>query len=148
MEIVFSTDIATEAQILEHLRRCDTLFIPPLSQRTALDSYVRKLLSKASRLEAFFDGDLIGLVAGYFDGPSGYITTVSVDEPFQGQGVARELVSRCLRLASLTCHEVQLEAHLGSVAAHRLYCELGFVSIGPPIDGFIRLRKELVRAKF
>ena len=61
----YGTNRGTEAQIVEHLRKCDANFVPALSERVSLDEYARKIVEQAVRFEAWADGELIGLVAAY-----------------------------------------------------------------------------------
>ena len=72
---------ASEAEIAEHLSRCDADFVPPLSGRVEINDYAKKIASKATRFEAWSGGTLVGLVAAYCNDQEkhiAYITSVSV----------------------------------------------------------------------
>ena len=56
---------ASEIEIAEHLTRCDTDFVPPLSGRVEINDYVQKIFGKATTFEAWSSGALVGLVATY-----------------------------------------------------------------------------------
>ena len=63
--IAFRSSKATEAQIAEHLARCDADFVPPLSGRVEINDYAKKISIKAKRFEAWSGDILVGLVAAY-----------------------------------------------------------------------------------
>jgi ribosomal protein S18 acetylase RimI-like enzyme len=120
---------ASGAEILIHLARCDARFVPPLSDRVDLGPYARRLYEKAHRFEAWASGELIGLVAAYFNDEDGeaFISNVSVDEGFQGRGIASALLARAVAnagAAGLT--RVHLHVGTGNFAARHLFEKLGF----------------------
>jgi len=63
--VEYLSNKASEVEIAEHLSRCEADFVPPLSGRLEINDYAKKIASKAMRFEAWSDGRLVGLVAGY-----------------------------------------------------------------------------------
>ena len=116
---------ASEAQIAEHLRRCDAGFVPPLSERVDIGSYARKLASQAERFEAWAAGVLVGLAAVYCSDAgrgAAFITSVSVLQDRQGQGIASRLLQRGIGHAkALGFERVALEVDRGNAGAIHLY---------------------------
>ena len=131
----FSTNRATEAQTVEHLRKCDANFFPALSERVSLDEYGRKLVLQAVRFEAWVGRELIGLVAAYCnDAKSGtaYITNVSVVPGWVGRGSASALLSDCIAYARRGgFRRIALEVGFGNARAIALYEKFGFVAGAP-----------------
>ncbi len=97
--ITYQTKTATEKNIFLHLTDCNNNFTPPLSERTGLGSYAKKLFEKAVTFEAWSDHQLVGLVAAYYstdDKRSVFITNISVKEEFMGKGIASLLLKNCI----------------------------------------------------
>ncbi len=123
---------ASEAEIAEHLLRCDADFVPPLSGRVEINDYAKKIASKAARFEAWSDGRLVGLVAVYCNDPEkriAYITSVSVLRESMGRGIAKSLMKQCIaRVKALGMHQVSLEVASDNMPAIGLYEKSGFVA--------------------
>ena len=136
----YGTNRGTEAQIVEHLRKCDANFVPALSERVSLDEYARKIVEQAVRFEAWADGELIGLVAAYCnDAKSGtaYITNVSVVPGWVGRGGASALMSDCIAHARKSgFRRIALEVGRENSRAMVLYEKFGFVA-GEPREGIV-----------
>ena len=122
---------ATMAQINYHLRRCDTDFLPPLSNRINIDDYSLKINNKAIRFEAWSTGKLIGMVAVYCNDTAAevaHITSVSVLKEWQGNRVAHLLINKCIEYArNAGMEQVALEVAKGNLSAITLYEKNGFV---------------------
>lgn len=129
-QVAFSTNKASEAQIADHLSRCDASFVPPLSGRVEISSYAHKIASKATRFEAW-DRTLVGLLAVYCnDGERGvaYITSVSVLQEWRGKGIASHLLEHCIEHArAQAMQRVELEVDGENIGAVELYGKKGFV---------------------
>ncbi|WP_298922048.1 GNAT family N-acetyltransferase [uncultured Roseobacter sp.] len=130
MTLRFTTDHANTQDIARHLEICDQAFHPPLSSRVNLSEYAYKLTKNAIRFEAWFEHDLIGLVAIYCnatDRVSAFVSNVSVVPAFAGRGIAKQLMATCIGHArSLNFSRISLEVAPAAVAALRLYEGLGF----------------------
>lgn len=125
-------DRATEREILSHLDHCDARFVPPLSDRVDVSAYAARLRTNASRIEAWSDGCLIGLLAVYFSGDkseesTAFVSNVSIEQDFLGQGIASALLAHCIKRASTTgFRRLRLEVGADNMAARRLYEKHGF----------------------
>jgi ribosomal protein S18 acetylase RimI-like enzyme len=121
----------TAAQIAEHLWRCDTDFVPPLSGRVGINNYAMKIASKATRFEAWSGGKLIGLVAAYCNDQANcvaYITSVSVLNQWTGKGIAVHLMSHCIEHAKASgMRQISLQVSEDNAVAIKLYEKSGFV---------------------
>lgn len=128
----FRVNTASEVEIQNHLTLCDANFIPPLSDRIEISSYSHKILTKANRFEIWIDSTLVGLVAAYSNDNErqiAYVTSVSILSTWQGKGLARKLMQKCIEHAKLQgFREVELEINSGNDAAIKLYESIGFVS--------------------
>jgi ribosomal protein S18 acetylase RimI-like enzyme len=142
------TNKATETQVLRHLRACDSGFVPALSGRVSLQEYARKIVENAVRFEAWADGELIGLVAAYFDDAtsgSAFITNVSVVPGWSGRGGGSALLSDCIDAARRSgMRSVVLEVGSGNERAIALYKKFGFVT-GAPRGENIQMELVLTR---
>jgi ribosomal protein S18 acetylase RimI-like enzyme len=123
---------ASAVQIAEHLSRCDADFVPPLSGRVEIKDYARKIVSNATRFEAWSGGTLVGLVAAYCNDREkriAYITSVSVLREWTGKGIASHLMSRCVEHAKTSgMRQMSLEVAGGNAPAIELYEESGFIA--------------------
>jgi ribosomal protein S18 acetylase RimI-like enzyme len=121
---------ASVVEIAEHLRTCETSFVPALSSRVEINDYAQKILSNAVRFEAWSDGILVGLVATYCNDQeirTAYITSVSVLKEWTGKGVAICLMSLCIKYVNaLGMKQICLEVASDNVPALRLYEKIGF----------------------
>lgn len=123
---------ASLAQLQAHLQATDAGFTPPLSQRVDLADYAAKLHAHAEREEAWANEQLIGVIACYANdrAAGAYISNVSLLPGWRGQGVADELLRRCLQRASaLGLRTAGLHLHPDNAAALRLYERHGFQTV-------------------
>lgn len=130
--IEFGLNKASEAQIAEHLLRCDADFVPPLSDRVEINDYAKKITSKATRFEAWSGDKLVGLVAAYcndWEQRIAYITSVSVSREWMGKGIAARLVGQCVEHAKVSgMRQISLEVANDNVPAIGLYEKSGFIA--------------------
>ena len=135
---IYLCNKASAAQIAEHLLRCDADFVPPLSGRVDIYDYSQKIASKATRLEAWSGGTLVGLVAVYCNDQESriaYITSVSVLQAWTGKGIAACLMSQCIEHAKASgMRQISLEVAGDNAPAIKLYKKSGFEvsNTGPP----------------
>lgn len=122
---------ASEAEIANHLLLCDADFVPPLSGRVEITDYAQKIASNATRFEAWTGGTLIGLVAAYCNDQEkriAYITSVSVLKAWTGEGIATNLLKRCVEhVKALRMRQISLQVAGDNAPAIRLYEKSGFV---------------------
>ena len=128
----YCSNKASEAEIAEHLARCDSSFMPPLSCRVGIGAYAQKMASMATRFEAWTGGTLIGLVAAYCNDQEngvGYITSVSVLPAWTGNGIAARLMRLCVEHAKACgMRQISLEVATVNANAIRLYQNSGFTA--------------------
>lgn len=125
----FRINDSTEAEIRDHLFLCDQHFVPPLSERTDIHHYAKKLREYALTCEAWQQRLLVGLVAAYLNPTEGscYISNVSVLSNHAGQGLATRLVKTLLtHVLTLNITRASLEVSAQCQPALRLYQKLGF----------------------
>lgn len=131
-DIQLHVNQANECIVVDHLCNCDKLFIPPLSSRLSISIYAKKIIANAQRFEAWDEERLIGLVAAYCNDETkqiAYITSVSVLQSYQGLGIARQLLTRCIEsICQLQFQRIELEVSTAQIAAVVLYEKLGFSS--------------------
>jgi len=128
--VEYRSDTASEADIAEHLLRCNTDFVPPLSDRVDIRAYAKKIARSATRFEAWSRGTLVGLVAAYCndrEGKIAYITSFSVLGEAMGQGVGTRLMGHCVEHAgALGMRRINLEVGGANAPAIGLYEKTGF----------------------
>jgi ribosomal protein S18 acetylase RimI-like enzyme len=130
--VEYLSNKASEAEIAEHLSRCDADFVPPLSGRFEIKDYAEKIASKATRFEAWSGVTLAGFVAFYCNDQEkhiAYITSVSVLRNWTGKGIAYRLMKQCIEHAkALGMRQISLEVASGNTSAIKLYEKIGFVA--------------------
>lgn len=128
----FLVNTASESQITTHLLYCGSNFFPALSERVEIPDYAKKIISNATRFEAWSNCTLIGLVAAYCnDHEKGiaYITSVSVLKERTGKGIATRLIDQCIAHAKeVGMQQIGLEVAGANATAIRLYEKRGFVA--------------------
>lgn len=121
---------ASEAEIAEHLLRCDADFVPPLSKRLEINDYAKKIFAHATRFEAWSDNKLLGLVAAYYNDQKNrvaFITSVSVLREWAGKGIAAHLMNQCIEHAKkMGMLQIRLEVASNNRVAIKLYEKTGF----------------------
>lgn len=129
--VEFWLNKASQAEIVDHLWRCDADFVPPLSSRVEIRSYTHKITSNATRFEAWAGGALIGLLAAYCNDSerrNSYITSVSVLRGWKSGEVASRLLGRCIgHLQELGFEHIELEVDGENTGAISLYEKKGFL---------------------
>lgn len=91
-----------EKDIMEFLKKIDSLFKIPLSQKINLDEYSKKIIRYADVFLAFDNESIVGIFAGYNNDEVFKISNVSVLgvlNEYQGKGIARKLINNFLKLA-------------------------------------------------
>lgn len=126
-EIIIRLSTASQQDIINHFKRCDSDFLAALTARVDIAEYSDKLATKATRYEAWRQDDLVGLVAVYRNAEPGgfdFITDVSVITACIGQGIASRLLNDCIQATKSS--EIRLEVSTQNLPAQKLYDKLGF----------------------
>lgn len=130
----FDLNKADTVQLAAHLRACNDVFMPPLSDRINVDDYASKIAGRAQRFEVWVNCELVGLVAAYcndLERRTAFITSVSVLPKWQGQGIASRLMEICVgHVRSLGFKRIELEVEGSNAAAVTLYMKHGFTKNG------------------
>jgi ribosomal protein S18 acetylase RimI-like enzyme len=122
--------IPTLENIQQHLTRCSSAFVPPLSSYVDIELYSKKLYDKAILFSKFDNNNLIGLVAVYNNEIEkyGWITNVSVDLDYSKQGIATELLKQCYDFFKKKEYlNIFLEVFVDNKKAINLYIKQGFI---------------------
>ena len=131
--IHFELNTADLYQIESHLLQCANNFIPPLHTITLIPDYAQKIHSLGYRFEAWNETKLIGLVACYlnnFETKIGYITNVSIDEVYMGNGLAKELLKRvCNYAIGINFTSIELRVNCDNQRALALYKTCNFLLV-------------------
>ena len=129
MTITYKINTAPKNDILNHLRKCNASFTPPLSQKVDIDNYSQKIFNSADTFEAWNEKKLVGLVAVYCNkfNKRAFITNVSVVEKFKNKGIASTLLKNCIKyIERKQFKEIELEVNIRSNKAKSLYKKLDF----------------------
>jgi ribosomal protein S18 acetylase RimI-like enzyme len=102
IHIEYKLNSANPSDISTHLKVCDNQFVPVLSSRINIHEYSSKLFDKAVTFEAWYQNELVGLIAVYFsnvESGEAFISNVSVVDRFNGQGIAKRMLENCILYA-------------------------------------------------
>lgn len=131
-DIVFKINAGTLSDVLHHIENCRDAFIPPLNNSVDINKYAEKIVDLAVRFEAWHRNTLIGLVAAYFNdeiSKRGFITNVSVENEYNGRGIAKTLLQNCLEFGrDNKFRKIYLKVNKSHLKAVTLYKRLGFES--------------------
>lgn len=130
----YKINTASQKDIEEHLYRSSHLFNPPLDSILNITDYADKIRDKATTIEAWSsEYEVVGLIACYMNDDTtheAFITNVSVDEKFQHQGIASELLRKTIiEVQKKGFLSVRLEVEEVNDAAIRLYKKFAFVQM-------------------
>ncbi len=128
--IDYKTNTATKDDLYLHFQKCDSQFIPALSERVNLKNYAKKLCENAELFEAWHEFELVGVFSVYLNNKEskiGFISNVSVLTNYVKKGLASQLlkqvVSKTIKLDFL---ELMLEVHSINNKAIMFYTKYGF----------------------
>lgn len=96
MDVQYLHNYSTFPDIFKHLKAVSSFFSPPLEGRVDIEEYANKLFIHAEREEAYYNGELTGLIAYYYtEGEKeAFISNVSVLPEFKNKGIASSLLSK------------------------------------------------------
>lgn len=123
----FDINKSTPNDISLHLSNVDKMFIPRLSDYVDIPTYSEKLANYAERVEIWCDDKLVGLLAYYKSPNKIFISNVSLELPYQGLGLAKQLFNYLFDTASLSSIErIELKVNVKNIRAKKFYFNLGF----------------------
>lgn len=117
-------------QIEDFLREVDSLFPVPISSKTDLGNYAKKITESADVFACISEGRIISMTAGYISNAydkQGYISIVATLPQYQGKGIGGKLVrefvdeARAHGLASVHVYAVE-----SNTPAVQMYLRNGF----------------------
>lgn len=114
--------------IADFLYKIDNDFNPPLSSKTNLSDYVKKVIENAELIIDQKDGKIRGLVVLYcndYDTKSAYIPLVGVLSEFRGCGIAKKCMLEAINVARKKGMK-KIMIHSNNPVAIKLYKDLGF----------------------
>ncbi len=130
IKINYSSNTSTFSDVFNHLTKCDSFFSPPLSQRINLTSYSRKIFQYSFRFEAWYDYELVALLALYLNDPKteiAFLTNLSVLPCYSRAGIGTTLISQCVDEVKLRgFHQINLEVASSNTRLVRFYKRFGF----------------------
>jgi ribosomal protein S18 acetylase RimI-like enzyme len=137
---------ANVKDIQQHLERCSDNFVPTLDSYVNIYEYSEKIVSNAETFEVWHEERLVALVAIYLNDPTrqnAYITNVSVENNFQGKGLAKTLLDSAIKKATLLNFKaICLRVKSNNEKAFRLYILMGFI-----IDKKDNVKPEFIEMK-
>jgi len=123
----------TEEEIFKYLTENENIFCPSLSSRKHIKDYSKKLHEYAVHFCAFEKGQLVGLVASYFNNnieKTGFISSVSVIKDYQGAGYATALLMLVINYGiQKNFNSIKLEVKIENVTAIHIFRKTGFNEI-------------------
>ena len=124
----------TEAVLLKFLKEVDGDFYPPLSQKTDLNLFAKKILANAEFFYRQSDsGDIIGLVVIYandWEKKYAYIPLVAVSPSYRRLGIANKLLLAALDYVASLGNKIQtIGIHTNNSVAVKLYQNIRFKSV-------------------
>ncbi len=128
--LVYKRKIASISDIYEHLKKCSKHYVPTLDTRVNIENYAKKLFDYAQTFECWDGDDLVGLLAVYCNDKNcnfSFISNLSVISSYYKQNIASQLLESCIEYTKIQGFDsINLEVHIGSIAALRLYKKYGF----------------------
>jgi ribosomal protein S18 acetylase RimI-like enzyme len=128
-KIKYQINKSSYNDVYDHLIACDVYFVPRLSEKIAIDTYSKKIIDNAIRIEAWKNNVLVGLIAFYSNKENSfaYITNVSVLNEFNGIGVAKKLMQETIyEVQKIKYKTIRLEVNKSNSKAIDLYRLLDF----------------------
>lgn len=101
MDIVYKINTVKYEDIYNHLENVKDLFFSKLENRVNIKDYAQKITLYAQKIEAWQNGELIGLLAYYIsdDDREYFVTNISVYEHFQNKGIGASLILQLKTIA-------------------------------------------------
>ena len=126
-KIADSTD---ESKIYQYILSINNEFPVPLSEKTDLTEFVKKVLEKGTIILAIEQKNIIGILAGYVNSietKEAYVSVLEVKKEYRRKGLAEELIN-IFEEISIQNHMkmIKLHTHKDNISAIRFYKKIGF----------------------
>lgn len=102
LSVIYEIKKADNLAIEKHLSICSNFFIPPLETYVDIPEYALKLAKNAITFEAWYDNELVSLIACYLNNKinkNGFISNISTIPSFQGKGISSILLQNLINYA-------------------------------------------------
>ncbi|MBP1564486.1 MAG: GNAT family N-acetyltransferase [Oscillospiraceae bacterium] len=120
-------------QLLEFMTEeaYDFFYVQVIKNNMTIKEYAKKLSEKATIAYQLYDGNIVGLVAGYTNNLSdncSYITQVFVSSDLRGRGIATKLLNEYFEYCvSKNINSCWLTTKKNNIASIKTYQKSGFV---------------------
>jgi putative acetyltransferase len=94
--LIVSFDITAYEEVLDLWQRCEGVGISDADSKEAIEAYLER--NPGMSFVAKAGGQIVGAILGGHDGRRGYIHHLAVDAEWRRQGIARQLVEKCLNV--------------------------------------------------
>ncbi len=139
--------IENKTELLNFLKKADTLFPISLSSKQNLTILAEKLLTVGKVIICYFENELAGVICGYINDTAegnAYISVLCVLPEFQGKSIAKRLLERFVNESvKAGMKKVFLYTHSTNQKAIKLYENFGFHKTLSDREGDIKLTYEL-----
>ena len=133
MQIEYRENSIQEKLLFNFLKYTDDEFTPSLSSRINLETYAKKMCDNAYLFEAFYNNELIALVAMYANdiiNKKAYITYVYCKKDYRKLGIANQLIKNAFKkLTEINFKSCSLEVSVDNIPAINLYSKFNFIII-------------------
>lgn len=132
MNITLDINRSSELHIYNHLMFVSSSFVPALDTYVNIAEYANKLYLNSIRFEAYYNSELIGLIAGYKvqEQNSFFISNTSVYDDFNGKQVGHSLFNLLIHYCKKnSIANIKLEVFKKNERAIRFYFKKGFKEI-------------------
>lgn len=131
MQIEYNENSINEELLFSFLKYTDDEFTPSLSSRVNLENYAKKMCDNAYLFEAFYNNELIALVAMYANdiiSKKAYITYVYCKKEYRKLGIANQLIKNAFKkLEEINFKSCSLEVSVDNIPAINLYSKFNFI---------------------
>lgn len=122
----------TLQEIESFLSLVDKDFPIPLSQKTNLNEFSKKLYNNADIIVERKNNDIVGMMAGYITNATSdmaYISILAVKNQYRGMGIAKKLLTEFIEQAKQkdNIKSIDVYAKKENIPAVKSYRNLGFV---------------------
>ncbi len=127
---VLCGDVENYERVLDFINSADKSFPIPLSERTDISVFTKKILNKAIILQAVIDDEIVGLSSFYandLENMKSHLTFIAVNSSHINIGIASKLINEMLSiLRKKNMASVEVTTESSNKAARSLYEKFSF----------------------